>query len=231
MSTQLHVLTSIAGQERAKETPQIPLPIECAPRDLGSFAEEQLRRLVRQVFFPGWPKPARHAAFVGIESDTDVAAICLQVGQILATEIQGNTCVVETDPHATGTYSFEAKDGSRNRNRARQVSNRLWWMPHAVFLEGSAPGISPVWLESRLEKFHADFDFTLLHLPAAARSSEAVLLGHLSDGVVLVVEANSTRRAKALATKEMLQAANVRILGTVLNGRRFPIPEGIYRRL
>jgi hypothetical protein len=30
---------------------------------------------------------------------------------------------------------------------------------------------------------------------------------------------------------EMLEASQVRILGTVLSDRVFPIPEGIYRRL
>jgi hypothetical protein len=31
--------------------------------DAGHFAEEQIQKLVRQVFFPGWPKPARHVVF------------------------------------------------------------------------------------------------------------------------------------------------------------------------
>jgi Mrp family chromosome partitioning ATPase len=53
----------------------------------------------------------------------------------------------------------------------------------------------------------------------------------LADGVVLVLEANSTRRVTAKKAKQALEAANVRILGTVLNNRTFPIPEGLYRRL
>jgi hypothetical protein len=31
--------------------------------------------------------------------------------------------------------------------------------------------------------------------------------------------------------KDMLQATNTRLLGTVLSERTFPIPAGIYRRL
>jgi Mrp family chromosome partitioning ATPase len=48
---------------------------------------------------------------------------------------------------------------------------------------------------------------------------------------VLVIEANYTRRSSAQKAKELLHAANVRVLGTILSGRTFPIPDGIYRRL
>jgi Mrp family chromosome partitioning ATPase len=47
----------------------------------------------------------------------------------------------------------------------------------------------------------------------------------------LVLEANSTRREAALQVAENLRAANIRILGAVLNKRTFPIPETLYNRL
>jgi Mrp family chromosome partitioning ATPase len=49
--------------------------------------------------------------------------------------------------------------------------------------------------------------------------------------MVLVVQANSTRRVTAQKVKEKLQAANARLLGTVLSERTFPIPETIYKKL
>jgi len=57
------------------------------------------------------------------------------------------------------------------------------------------------------------------------------LLGQLADGMILVLEAHNTRRVAARRTKEILEASNVRLLGTVLNGRTFPVPERIYRKL
>jgi Mrp family chromosome partitioning ATPase len=47
----------------------------------------------------------------------------------------------------------------------------------------------------------------------------------------LVIEANSTRRETTRKAKESLEAANVRLLGAVLNKRTFPIPEVFYRKL
>jgi hypothetical protein len=46
-----------------------------------------------------------------------------------------------------------------------------------------------------------------------------------------VLGAHSTRRATARKIKETLEAAQARILGTVLSERTFPVPERIYRRL
>jgi Mrp family chromosome partitioning ATPase len=56
-------------------------------------------------------------------------------------------------------------------------------------------------------------------------------MGRLKDGVALVIEAHRTRRVKAQKAKEILQAANLKVLGTVLSERTFPIPEAIYRNL
>ncbi len=54
-------------------------------------------------------------------------------------------------------------------------------------------------------------------------------MAHAADGIVLVVSAARTRRATALKVKNDLNG--VRLLGTVLCDREFPIPRGIYRRL
>ncbi len=88
-----------------------------------------------------------------------------------------------------------------------------------------------MWVGSRLRELRLEFDYTVLHGPPAGLCSEAALLGHLTDGIVLVLEANSTRRVAAQKVKQTLQATNARLLGTVLNQRTFPIPEGIYKKL
>jgi len=58
-----------------------------------------------------------------------------------------------------------------------------------------------------------------------------MVLGRMVDGVVLVLEANSTRREVALRVTESLKAMNIPVLGAVLNNRTFPIPAAVYKRL
>jgi Mrp family chromosome partitioning ATPase len=60
---------------------------------------------------------------------------------------------------------------------------------------------------------------------------DASLLAKTADGLVMVVEANDTRREAAQKAKEMLDASDIPVLGAVLNRRAFPIPEFLYRRL
>ena len=86
-------------------------------------------------------------------------------------------------------------------------------------------------MERRLSDFRLDFDYTVLHAPPAALYSETAIMGRLNDGVALVIEAHRTRRVTAQKAKQVLQAANVKVLGTVLSERTFPIPEAIYRHL
>jgi Mrp family chromosome partitioning ATPase len=52
-----------------------------------------------------------------------------------------------------------------------------------------------------------------------------------AEAVVLVVRAGVTRWEVALTAKKQLQKVNPRLLGVVLNQRRFYIPEWIYQRI
>jgi receptor protein-tyrosine kinase len=76
-----------------------------------------------------------------------------------------------------------------------------------------------------------EFEHVVINAPPVGLYSDAALLGQNADGLVLVLEANSTRRVAARKAKLALEASNVLVLGTVLNNRTFPIPEKIYRLL
>ena len=117
------------------------------------------------------------------------------------------------------------------RDSARRVSSHLWRVPREVFLGENEAGLSVEWLPGRFRDLRTEVDYTIVHGPPAALCSDASLLGYLSDGVVLVLEAGKTRRATAQRTVQTLQAASARLLGAVLSNRKFPIPDGIYRRL
>jgi len=202
------------------------------------LTEEQIRGLVRQVFLPAWPKPAHHVVFSPVDEMTEIATICRQVGQALSVQVSGTACVVEADLHRNGAgkkrrldlvYS-PTRSGSL-RDSSHQLSDNLWHVPLDIFLGEEENGFSADWLRHRLEALSLEFDYIIIQGPAAGLHSEAAFLGHLCDGVILVVQANSTRRMAALKVKERLRLAKARLLGAVLTERTFPIPEAIYKRL
>jgi hypothetical protein len=214
--------------------------LHAAAWTLESFAEEQIRGLVRQVFLPGWPRPCRQVVFSPVDQGSDIAPICMRVGQTLADEGSGVTCVVETcstgrEGEPTLRDRLAAVSGEKRfgtlRDLSQQLSASLWFMSRNVFLGGNENGFSTAWLRARLAELRLEFDYTVLQGPAAGAGSEAALLGATCDGLVLVLQANTTRRATAQRVKETLHSVNARLLGTVLSERTFPIPSSIYRRL
>jgi hypothetical protein len=220
--------------------PEQSRPLGTAVWDPDAFADEQIRGLVRQVFLPGWPKPAHQVVFSAVDPETDISAICMQVGLTLSAQVPGTTCLVEANLNSPGLEQVVEKNGhdlianlerSGFRDPSRRLSNELWLVPRNVFLDGNESGLSGAWLQDRLTELRETFDYTVLYGPPAGAGSEAALLASLCDGMVLVVEANSTRRVAALKAKERLYAANARLLGTVLSERTFPIPDMIYRKL
>lgn len=205
-----------------------------------SFAQEQIGLLVRQVFFRGCAKSVRHVVFSAVDEGSYIAEICMDVAKALAAQVPGSVCVIEANAHHPELeFVFGEKrpkplpsDGfGFLRSSSQHISGGLWLAPGHLLFGNTETGKSPSWIERRLSDFRLEFDYTVLHAPPAGKYGEATWLGRLSDGVALVVEANSTRKVAAQKTKERLQAANARLLGTVLSERRFPIPEEIYRRL
>jgi protein-tyrosine kinase len=75
------------------------------------------------------------------------------------------------------------------------------------------------------------FDFIILDAPPVTLYSDSITLCSDVDGVVFVVEAEKTRWEIAQEAKKRLTAAGARILGGVLNKRKYHIPQYIYNRL
>ena len=75
------------------------------------------------------------------------------------------------------------------------------------------------------------FEYVLLDSSAVGLNPETTVLCDKADAVVMVVKYGSTRREVVRKTKETIERAGGRVLGVVLNKRKFPIPEFLYRRL
>jgi hypothetical protein len=199
------------------------------------FAEEQIRGLVRQLFILGAPRPARHVVFSPV-AIYDCAPLCLKAAVALAIQITGTVGLVaparrdRREPNIASEHKRSRADFPSLRECSEQLSTRLWHVPYEIFGTLSEPQ-SADWLEIIVKNLHLEFDYTIVNGPPTGLDTEAALLGRLSDGIVLVVEANSTRRAAAQIAKQNLRRCDARLLGTVLVERTFPVPDVIYQRL
>jgi hypothetical protein len=236
MNARAEILQGSGVVETAAREPVVPeIEDDCKnntwnPED---FAREQIRGLVRLVFFAGGARPVREVVFSAAEQRLDVASICDQVARSLALETHADVALVDFEPSLAGVRSIRGpgKENAAIKSRSAQMTVNLWRVPKSAVCErGGEEERGHRW-SSCLVQLRNEFEYLVIQGPGAGTTSEASLLGQLTDGVVLVLGAHSTRRATARKIKEAIEAARSRILGTVLSERTFPIPESIYRRL
>jgi protein-tyrosine kinase len=75
------------------------------------------------------------------------------------------------------------------------------------------------------------FDLVVFDAPAMSHGALGPALTKKVDGVVVVVEAERTRAPVVAELQRVIEVNGGRILGVVLNKRRFHIPRFLYRWL
>lgn len=80
-------------------------------------------------------------------------------------------------------------------------------------------------LISRLRSQH---QYVGVDCQSLAASEDVLSLAPLVDGVILVVEADRTKRTQIIKTSRRIEGAGGKVLGLVLNKRRYQIPRVIY---
>lgn len=237
MNATLDVLENPALAAAAEAAPESePLGAELRPRwSPEAFAREQVRGLVRQIFFSGGRRPVHQVVFAGVEHESELSHICLRVAQDLAWQVPGRVCLLDARGHATTPTRLcginEVCSLEKPQKDWKQVGDNLWSVSVQEMIKETEFTLSPAWLRGLLTELRCEFQYAVIQAPAAGLYNETALLGQLCDGMVLVLQAHQTRRIAAHKVKSVLQAANVRLLGTVLDQRTFPIPDAIYRRL
>jgi hypothetical protein len=183
------------------------------------------------VFLANTERPIRQVIFSAADPQTDLGPICDQVARALAGETHSDVAIVDRN-NATDLGAINANraaPGTSIKSWAIQDGAHVWVVPEARLRDQGEETVSS-WL-SCLAKLRDEFEYAVIQGPAAGVSSEAALLGQLTDGIILVLDANSTHRAAARKIKNSLESTQSHILGTVLCHRTFPVPDRIYRRL
>jgi succinoglycan biosynthesis transport protein ExoP len=211
--------------------------------DLDRTAKEETLKLVQSVFLlQGTATNHRAVVFAAIDSGSGCSRVCVSAAQILAANISGSVCLVDANfrtpslPLAFGTSNhYGLADALRSekpvRGFAKSLEPNLWMVSCGSAVQESTNLLHSEQMKNRFGELRKEFDYLLIDAPPLNTYSEGFALGQLADGLVLVLEANATRRETATKVAERLNATQVKILGAVLNKRTFPIPDSLYRRL
>lgn len=91
--------------------------------------------------------------------------------------------------------------------------------------------VSQQLLQAGLKALHRNFNYILLDCPALEVSTDALVFASLVSGVVLVAEAERTTKEHVTWAQNAIEKAGGKVMGAILNKRRYPIPNFVYRWL
>jgi Mrp family chromosome partitioning ATPase len=117
------------------------------------------------------------------------------------------------------------KDGETDDDAGPELPQRSFLMRVSKEGEDIDTGLDSV------DALRVAFDNILIDCRSLRVSSEAAVLSGSVDGIAVVVEAGQTRRDEILNAQRTIENAGGKFLGFVLNKRRYPVPEWLYRRL
>ena len=102
---------------------------------------------------------------------------------------------------------------------------------------GAGPGAGTFWHASAehrracLDLLRGQFQYILFDCPALRQSGDTLGIASLIDGLLLVVEADRTTKAEMLQAERQIETAGGRLFGSILNKRKYLVPEWARRRL
>jgi len=239
---QLEIDSSLAVTEAS--APVRPR-LEETPVRLGDnrWASEEALSLVQRVILPQSDRSPRMVVFTGVNHGDGCTGVCTAVAGTLAANGLAPICIVEANfrsPSLNSTLGAGNHrglvDALRKEGPIRSFANpvgseSLWLLPCGMHAVDSANLLSSERARERFAELREEFSFVVIDAPPLTKYTDALALGQIADGLVLILEAETTRREAAQVAVTTLRSSKIPILGAVLNKRKFPIPAPIYKLL
>lgn len=227
---------AIEAKDQARTTAKELTAAELAVR------EETLKLVQRLFLTPGKTTP-KAVMFAAIDSKDGCSWLCAFIARLLAESVSGSVCLVEGNlrapslPKVLGVDNHHGladalREEGRIRGFAKHVGpNDLWLLSSGSLTQDCPNLLNGNLMKERVRELRKEFEYLVMDAPPLNAYADGMVLGRLADGVVLVLEANGTRREAALRITESLRTSKIPVLGAILNNRTFPIPDALYKRL
>jgi protein-tyrosine kinase len=200
------------------------------------FAGDPIAGLVQRVFLQPEQKPPRMVVFAAIDHGNGCSLIAASVARALTASAPGAVCLVEANfrspalPRMLGTTNYRGftdallEPGSI-RSFIKPMGDGCLWLLSSGPLAADSPNLlAAERTRARFAELRAEFDFVIVDAPPLSRYADAIALGQLSDGMVVVLEARSTRQDTALTAVQNVRSSRIQVLGAVLNRARLFAP-------
>ncbi|MGC2660277.1 MAG: CpsD/CapB family tyrosine-protein kinase [Bryobacteraceae bacterium] len=194
-----------------------------------SLASDLMAGLVERIFLQPQQKTPRMVVFAAIDHGSGCSQIAASVARALTASAPGAVCLVEANfrspalPRMLGTTNYQGfTDALLQRGSIRSfmkpMGNGCLWLLSSGPVAADSPNLlAGAGMRARFVELRAEFHFVIVDAPPLSRYADAIALGQLSDGMVLILEAGSTRQDAAITAVRSVRSSRVQVLGAVLN--------------
>ena len=233
-------------ERRGKKKP--PMFVVLAPGERPSTgfevaAEQEMVTLSRNIDALLPDTPRKMIQFIGSQAGEGTSTVARDFAMVSAAGLGKTVLLLDADPRRPSQHlyfhlqpKFGWEEILRNRRTFRKAICRIGdtklhvypnppgatSLPKALF----SPEIKEFWDEAKER-----FDLILIDSAPASASPDGIALSRFMDGVVLVLEADKTRKPVVENLKSRIVQNGGNLLGMVFNNRRYHIPEAVYKRL
>lgn len=203
------------------------------------WASHALAGLVQRVFLQPTQASPRVVVFAATDHGNGCSQIAAAAARTLAAIGVAPVCLVEANfrspalPRMLGTTNYQGlsnallEEGSI-RSFMKPMGNGCLWLLSSGPLAADSPKLlATERVRARFVELRAEFHFVIVDAPPLSQYADAIALGQLSDGMVMILEAGSTRRDAASTAANSVRSSRIQILGAVLNKGRVPSGEEI----
>ena len=191
--------------------------------------------------FPGLDRKV--VLFIGVKGGEGTSTVVSSLARVAAERFHRKVAVIDANTtHPTQHRLFgisptvgwdDVLRGIEPTERALYpaVSDRLWIIPVSAAGARTDQVIGTHGIEAFFRALRERVDLVLIDGAPAMVFPDSVAFSGKANGVVLVIEAESTRWPVSQSVHHQITKAGGRVIGIVLNKRRYYIPEFVYRRL
>ncbi|PIE70110.1 MAG: hypothetical protein CSA22_09490 [Deltaproteobacteria bacterium] len=187
--------------------------------------------------------PLHTLLVVGAAAGVGTTTVAIGFARFLAEVLQQKVLLVDAD------YRTESAKGKKKDEKAKgfcellahkarleevvvQQSDFLDFLPRgdAALLSSTLFSINKD-MKSSIDDIASHYAMVIIDASPLAMSPGTYSLAHIVDGVIVVAQAEKTRKAVLQNVRDQLQSIDAFIAGAVLNKRKFHIPAWLYNYL
>jgi capsular exopolysaccharide synthesis family protein len=198
--------------------------------DPASAAADAYRVLGANLHHALTDTPSKVIALTSPGHDEGKTTVCANLGVVLA-EADESVMIIDCDLHRPamhGAFGFRNLQGLENVLSGERRPHEIQQEPIpglSIVTAGPAPPYPAELLHSRLfadflRQVSSEFDYVLLDSPPMSVVPDSLVVAAQGDGVLVVLDAQNTRKEALRRTIHSLDSVRANILGTVMGNAK-----------